>query len=339
MKKLVCFFSNEPKELLLQEQYSLQDINILNDLGFEVVIANSFKSIPLKCDLYFSWWASGSILPLIKAKFSVKPIIVVAGGNEVMFYKDSFYNEYAGYLATPYYKKIATKITLRFSTKLLVVSNFMLNDVKKIGAKSPIVVYNSVDTIKFKPSLAEKMFITIIMRLEKNTVRLKRGHNFIKAIPQILKNYPEQQFLVIGEKGNAYEELKKLSIDLGISRNIKFLGSVNNSEIVEWLQKTKVYVQISDTETFGVAIAEAMSCGVPVVVSNRGAIPEIVGKLGIFVDHNDPLSISRGILSTLNQPQDKINESSQAVRTRMIENFSYEKRKQQIENIIENIVP
>lgn len=68
----------------MRQQYSLQDINILKDLNFNVKIASNFFDIPWRSDVYFSWWASGSILPLIVAKLSRKPIIVVAGGNEVM---------------------------------------------------------------------------------------------------------------------------------------------------------------------------------------------------------------------------------------------------------------
>ena len=122
MIKRVCFFSNECLEQLQKEQYSIQDITILNELGYNVIIATSFREIPLGCDLYFSWWASGSILPLVKARLSSKPIIVVAGGNEAMFYQDSVSKDSLGYLATPWYKKLATRLCLCFADKVLAVS-------------------------------------------------------------------------------------------------------------------------------------------------------------------------------------------------------------------------
>ena len=154
--KTACFFSHENKSQLQKEQYSLQDIRILHDLGYDVTIATSFSEIPWGCDLYFSWWASGSILPLIKARLSGKPIIVVAGGNDSMYYRDSLSGIPSGYFATPWYKKLAARLSLRFATVVLVVSHFMLDDVKSLGARAPMVVPNSVDTHTFRPNSSRR---------------------------------------------------------------------------------------------------------------------------------------------------------------------------------------
>ncbi len=337
MQKVACFFSNEPIESIEQEQYSLQDINILKELGYKVIIANTFSKIPFGCDLYFAWWTSGSILPLIKAKISKKPIIVVAGGNESMLYYDSLYNIPAGYLATNWYKKIATRLTLRYASKVVVVSNFMLEDVKKLGAKDPIVVHNSINTEKFSPTSCNREYITMIFKLEKNVTRLKRGEVFIRTIPHIINEFPNQKFIIIGNKSNYYLKLKEMCDSLNITNNVKFIGSLKNSEINKWLQKSKVYVQISDTETFGVAIAEAMSCGTHVVVSKRGAIPEVVGEDGVYVNHNDPVSVSKGILKVLNMDVETYKQKSLRLRKRIKRLFSYSIRKEKIKSIIESL--
>ncbi len=338
MLKRACFFSNEKLESIEQEQYSLQDINILKDLGFEVIIANTFSKIPLNCDLYFSWWASGSILPLIKAKLCSKPIIIVAGGNEVMLYQDSKYGIAAGYLATPLYKKIATQLCLRFASRIIVVSNFMLDNCIKLDKKQPVVVHNSVNVDKFFIADIAREYVTMIFKSEKNVVRLKRGEIFLQAIPHVLKKYPDQKFVVIGNKDNYYPRLKEMILELKIENNIDFVGSIKNEEVVEWMQKSKAYVQISDTETFGVAIAEAMSCGTQVVVSNKGAIPEVVGRNGIYVDHNDSISVSNGILTILDDNKIDYMMKSNEIRNHIVENFSYEIRKEKIKSIIAKLV-
>jgi glycosyltransferase involved in cell wall biosynthesis len=334
----VCFFSHESKESLMKEQYSIQDISILNELGYTVEIANSFSEIPWGCDLYFSWWASGSILSLIKARLSKKPIIVIAGGNEAMFRYDSISKLPYGYLSTPWHKKLATRLCLRFGTVILVVSNFMIDDVRKLGASAPKVIHNSIKTDAFCLSDLRRTYITTIFNLDENVVELKRGDNFIRSIPYVLGDFPGQKFVVIGKKGNAFQRLQKLTSDLGIERNIEFIGSINNSEVIKWLQLSKAYVQISDTETFGVAIAEAMSCGTPVVVSHRGAIPEIVDNCGFFVDHNNPESVAAGIIEVLKKTDEEITEIGLKSRDRIINNFSYEQRKKSIKEIIEEII-
>jgi len=334
----VCFFSHESKESLMKEQYSIQDIRILSELGYNVIIANSFSEIPWGCDLYFSWWASGSILPLIKARLSKKPIIIIAGGNEAMFYYDSISKLPYGYLITPWYKKLATILSLRFGTVILVVSNFMIADVRKLGAANPKVIYNSINPETFCLSDLRRTFITTIINLEENVVELKRGENFIRSIPYILERFPDQKFIVIGNKGSAFKRLQMLTFHIGIEKNIEFIGSINNSEVIKWLQLSKAYVQISDTETFGVAIAEAMSCGTPVVVSRRGAIPEIVDKCGFFVDHNNPESVAAGIIEILKKTDGEITEIGLKSRNRIINNFSYDQRKKSIREIIEEII-
>ena len=332
--KTACFFSHESKAQLQKEQYSLQDIRILHDLGFDVTVATSFEEIPWGCDLYFSWWASGSILPLIKARLSSKPIIVVAGGNDAMFYRDSLSGSPGGYLAAPWYKRSAARLSLRFATVVLVVSRFMLEDVGKLGASSPIVIPNSVNTSKFQPLYNSRSHVTTMFNLYDHVVSIKRGEVFLRSVPLVLASCPHQTFVVIGEKGNAYPRLRALVSDLRIEKNVIFVGSIENSEVLNWLQQSRIYVQISDTETFGVAIAEAMSCATPVVVSRRGAIPELVGTHGVFVNHNDPQSVATGIISLLARTEDDRHRIGTELRARILEHYSYEKRRAAIEQVI-----
>jgi glycosyltransferase involved in cell wall biosynthesis len=336
--KTACFFSHENRAQLQKEQYSIQDIRILHELGYQVTVATSFNEIPWGCDLYFSWWASGSILPLIKARHSRKPIIVVAGGNDSMFYRDSVSGIPQGYLATPWYKKLAARLSLRFGTIVLVVSRFMVADVRTLGACEPIVVPNSVDTNVFRPSDDHRLHVTTIFNLDDNVVRLKRGEVFLRSVPIVLATYPQQTFAVIGRKGNAFERLFRLASDLGIQGSVDFVGGIENSDVVRWLQRSKVYVQISDTETFGVAIAEAMSSATPVVVSDRGAVPELVGIHGVFVDHNDPQSVAAGIAGLLAKTEQERHAAGMEARARIIEHYSYEKRRSAIQRVIEDLL-
>ncbi len=255
--KTACFFSHENRSQLQKEQYSLQDIRILHDLGYDVTIATSFSEIPWGCDLYFSWWASGSILPLIKARLSGKPIIVVAGGNDSMFYRDSLSGIPSGYLAAPWYKKLAARLSLRFATVVLVVSRFMLDDACTLGARAPIVVPNSVDTSAFRPSDAHRSHVTTIFNLYDHVVSIKRGEVFLRSVPIVLKTFRDQKFVIIGDKGNAYHRLQALASSLGVQASVDFVGSMQNADVVGWLQRSKIYVQISDTETFGMELCDS----------------------------------------------------------------------------------
>ncbi len=333
----ICFFSKEGFESILKQQYSLQDINILRELGHDVVIASNFKEIPYNFDLYFSWWASGSILPLIKSIVSRKPIFVIAGGTEAMLIKDSVYENSWGFLETPLYKKIATILSLRFATKLFVVSDFMINDVKKLSRRNPIVLYNSVNTQIFKgDSDYIKEIIFTVVNLDEGPFLLKRGEIFLKAIKEVLKFYPDQKFAFVGKLGNAYQKYKMIVNKLKINENVELIHNIKNNDMPTMFQKAKGYVQLSDVETFGQAVAEAMSCSVPVIVSKRGFLPSLVGPKGIYVDHNDYLSVSESILFLLNKTDQERLQIGNQLRTRIKEKFSYQKRKTRLASIINN---
>lgn len=338
IKQTVCFFSTSDYKTLLKEQYSIQDIKILKELGYSVTTASKFFEIPWNCDFYFSWWASGSILPFIVAFLRQKPIIVIAGGNEAMYYRDSVSGKAKGYLATKWYKKIATRITLRFSNRILVVSKFMLADVKKLGAKNPILVYNSVDTKKFIPKHTERTEIISIFKLDLDVVELKRGFVLIEAISLVLQKKPNQIFTMIGGHGNAYSKMVEKCKEFGIEDQVRFINEIPNEEVIEWMRKSILYIQISDTETFGVSIAEAMSCETPVLVSKRGAIPEVTGDLGIFVNHNSPEEVSIGILKILEMNNEDRISLGKRLRRRIQANFSFDGRKNELKKIIDSIL-
>jgi len=330
--KTACFFSSEGESQIMKQQYSLQDISILTSLGYRVVVCSRLKDIPFGCDLYFGWWAAGSMLPLLVAKLSRKPIIVVTGGNETLHYQDSISGIKAGYLATPWYKKLATQITLKFADSVLVVSEFMHEGIKKVSKRSTRVVHLSVNTDTFKPDRRKREYITTLSAFPENFV-IKRFAVFVEAAAIVKKKFPSQKFLLIGTEPPKGSNILRLIDELGLSENMVFSGHVPNNKVPDLLNSSRCFVYISDTETFGVAAVEAMSCNVPLIVSKQGALPEVTGKFGINVDHNDSKSVAGAMLEVLSDFDDE-SYSSLDSRTFVKEHFSYKKRKKIISSVI-----
>jgi glycosyltransferase involved in cell wall biosynthesis len=334
-----CFFSTAPLEQISREQYSLSDIRILRELGFDVVVANRFSKIPWDCDLYFSWWASGSILPMIVAKLTGKPNVVVAGGNEAMFYRDSVSGLALGYLSMPLHKQVATRLALRFSTVVTVVSQFMVADVTYLAGRAVLVMPNCVDTDLFFPDSQEpKQYVTTCFRMDEGPTTLKRGENFLRAAAKVLAQKPHEVFVIIGFKGDAYERLAALVDELEIRDSVIFPGAIHNNKVRDWLVRSKCYVQISDTETFGVAVAEAMSTATPVIVSRRGALPELVAELGTYVDHNSVESIAAGLEQVLTIPYEGREQLGEKLRNSILERYRIDSRRDAIAAIVRNLV-
>jgi glycosyltransferase involved in cell wall biosynthesis len=334
-----CFFSTDAKAFLANQQYLLQDVRILEEMGFRVRVASRFQDIPWDSDLYLAWWATGSVLPLLVAKLTGKPIIVVAGGNEAMFYRDSVTSRPAGYLAYPWHKKLAVRASLRFADRVVAVSRFMVDDVAALGGRAPTVAHNTVDPGVFHEiSGCDRKFVTSILGFDANAYELKRGDVFLRSIPRILERDPDRRFRIIGRKGEMLAHARSVIDSLEIGRNVEIMSLVENSEVPRIMSEAIAYVQVSDTETFGLAVVEAMSCGAPVVVSSRGAIPEVVGDCGVFVDHNDPASVADGILRVIKMPPEERALLVARARERVERLFSYPRRKEILGALIRAVV-
>jgi glycosyltransferase involved in cell wall biosynthesis len=94
---------------------------------------------------------------------------------------------------------------------------------------------------------------------------------------------------IVGE-GTELSRLQDLTEKLGVSESVDFIGRVPHSEVPNELAKLDVYVALSRSESFGVAVLEASAAGCPVVVSNVGGLPEVTinGETGFIVPVDDP---------------------------------------------------
>ena len=87
-------------------------------------------------------------------------------------------------------------------------------------------------------------------------------------------------------------ELQQLAIEVGVAERIHWLGYC--ADPASLLQASAIFVLASTGEAFGLVLAEAMACGVPIVGSESGAIPEIVedGVTGFLASPRDAVSFA-----------------------------------------------
>src|SRR5215813_7359584 len=152
----------------------------------------------------------------------------------------------------------------------------------------------------------------------KNTLdRLGIYHNFIlfvgsleprknlktllQAYATYIKNHSGRELLVIaGAKGWLHGEIAQLVSALGIERQVKFLGYVQESDLRVLYSATKLFVYPSLYEGFGLPPLEAMACGAPVITSNTSSLPEVVGDAAILIDPNDSGSLYQAMWRVMN---------------------------------------
>lgn len=136
----------------------------------------------------------------------------------------------------------------------------------------------------------------------KNVLRL------IEAMPTILARVPEACLAIVGRTvGERFwdniDELKAgASRDARTSDRIVFTGEISDAEMAELLSAAEGLVMPSLWEGFGLPALEAMSCGVPVLASGRGSLPEVVGAGGLYFDPEDGRGLADQAIRLLTAP-------------------------------------
>lgn len=132
----------------------------------------------------------------------------------------------------------------------------------------------------------------------------KNLHTLFQAMKPVFDRHPHMKLLIAGQKIDAwyYDRVVSLAEDLGISGNIRFLGRLNNSELLVLYRQCRLFVFPSTAETFGNPLVEAMACGAPIASSNSAAMPEIVGDAALLFDPLNSDDIANALLKLLDDP-------------------------------------
>ncbi len=120
--------------------------------------------------------------------------------------------------------------------------------------------------------------------------------NAIRAFKKFLDTHPNYLFVCAGKRdGYEYNYIYKLSQQLCISDQVKFIGFVDEIEKSVLYKNATALVFPSLYEGFGLPILEAQSLGVPVLTSQTSSLPEVAGDGAVFVDPVSPDSIYKGM--------------------------------------------
>jgi glycosyltransferase involved in cell wall biosynthesis len=131
----------------------------------------------------------------------------------------------------------------------------------------------------------------------------KGFHLLIEAVPHILAEFPDTQFVIAG-RGPEALHLAQQASRLGVADSVTFPGYISDKERDCLYRVAACAVFPSLYEPFGIVALEAMAAGCPVVVSEVGGLREVVhhGKTGITVYPDDVRSIAWGVLRVLRHP-------------------------------------
>ena len=123
----------------------------------------------------------------------------------------------------------------------------------------------------------------------------------MKSRKAILEKIQDVNLTVVGEPKKD-GDMVKLIQKLGIGHRINFTGRIDHQEFVRQYAMAAVAVVPSVYEGFGLPAGEAMACGVPVISTTGGALPEVVGDAGLLVQPANSAALAGAMRELLNNP-------------------------------------
>ena len=170
------------------------------------------------------------------------------------------------------------------------------------------IVHFGIETEKFSPGVKnEKLIEGLGLSGYKTVISLRNLdpiydlESLIKSIPLILKEMPKTKFVIAGI-GSQEKMLKELAHSLKVLEMIHFVGRIPNDEMPKYLRTADIYVSTSLSDAgIAASTAEAMACGLPVVITDSGENREWVsnGENGFVVPIKNPKLLAEKIIYLL----------------------------------------
>ena len=144
------------------------------------------------------------------------------------------------------------------------------------------LVYNGIDTDMFRPMPEISRKPLCLMATASADAPLKGLRYLLRAYAQLLKKYPTLELLLVS-KPQPGGHTEQLLHKLGIADKVRFVSNISTEQMVRYYAEATIAVVPSIYEGFGLPAGEAMACAVPVISSDGGALPEVVGDVGVIV--------------------------------------------------------
>jgi glycosyltransferase involved in cell wall biosynthesis len=271
-------------------------IQALTLILFELIAAIKLVK-KLKIDLIHAHWIipQGIVAYTLKKFYNISYIVTTHGGDIYGLQNKLFFN--------------MKKVILENAKSITVVSTAIKKEIhKKINPNLKIeVISMGVDSKLFNPNkydenLKKKYNINGPLLLFVGRLDERKGIKYLlNALPSIIKMFPKTKLLIIGE-GPLEAELKSISTDLNLDKNVIFTGPITHTSLPSFYSTADIYIGPSLTEGFGLTFVEAAFSGCIPIGTNVGGIPDIIqnNSTGYLVEKHDSINISSNVLKILN---------------------------------------
>lgn len=310
-------------EVYLFTPYEAEEFIDVDDRGFPKNIALRRKNINVLYDavrmLYvFTKWVrkikpdvvhahfafSSGFLAVVTKPIHKAPVIITSHGEDIQLNTELNLG-----LRANRFKNILIKFSLRNCDKHILISNSLKRDAKEAGSieERIQIVYNmyvptnvgvtekDADNVKKKYGIPlDKKIILSVSRLH-----AQKGLRYlVEAMEGIVKER-QDVFLVIAGDGEERERLEKLVKEKGLESDVRYTGFIDDREKQALTKSCDIFCMPSVEEAFGIALFDPMYYSKPIVASDVGGIPELLGGSNTLVRKEDPVALSKAIVKLL----------------------------------------
>ncbi len=330
--------TNRPKVLFLHnglETFVKIDFELLSEFA-DVTDFYVKKKFPMgflsyivgirSCDIVFCWFASwNAFWAIIISRIFRKRSVLIIGGYDLANIPEANYGHQRNLI-----NKWISRLTIRLASALVTNSNFSQYEARinaKIEGTNLSVIYHGIPDPFWNLKWYQKENLVLTVgNVDQSNLKRKGLEVYVKAAELL----PSVNFVMIGAwKDNSINYLQDIA-----SANVAFLGRVDDKTLIDYFCKASVYVQASLHEGFGMSVAEAMLAGCIPVVSDCGALPEVVDEYGFYCDPNNPSNLSDVIVKAL-QSDEGLRLKS---RNWILKKFTLETRKKRLEAVIRGLL-
>ena len=318
--KSKSYFSLYPNDFVVRDLNILQKHYDVKLVEFAKV-KDILKVIPCiaNVDLNIVWFGGkAAVAVALFSKLFRKKSIVIAAGADVARVPEINY----GMMFSPLSRFFA-KLSFQCTDVVLAVSESTRRETLEhcnVDPEKVRTVLHGFDPKKYGSKGKKEELVLTVGGVSWGNLSRKGLETFVRSA-KYLRNV---KFVLIGaHQDDSITYLKSIA-----SPNVEFTDLIPFKELLRFMQRARVYVQVSAHEGFGCSLAEAMLCECVPVVTKRGAIPEVVGETGFYVPYNDPEQTAQKIKMALASKKGKL------ARMRIMERFPLEKRSRELRKII-----
>jgi glycosyltransferase involved in cell wall biosynthesis len=213
--------------------------------------------------------------------------------------------------------------------RIITVSRSAKNDIShdfNIAPQKFSIVPNGINTRLFYPIQDFQREKGRIIVTNSADTPLKGLYYLLQAVCELSKTRHVRLTVVGTPKKKGV--IIRLIRELGIGDLVTFTGRISDQQFVRLYAGATVAVVPSVYEGFGLPAGEAMACGVPVISTTGGALPEVLGDTGILVPPADAAALARAIGEILDNPR-RAQELGQAGYRRVQQHFTWQKAAEQ----------